>query len=840
MLSDIAWSFGLATMTVGIMGLVAAVLWFLLRLQKKRERLPILEVLHLDLKAMPKLRWNKPPLWPLVCFLLAAMAMALFSLEPSEPIVRRENLDLRYTHVVFDLSPSIALSMSKEEGSKLADDILTRLDDRTRLSFSVSSSPEIFPLSRRSELQKLIGQDGTHRAGFKIGAAVEQLLAEAPDIEHLVIVSDSDRASWEDFNWSYLEKKIQVSWYPLQKDNIRTNNVFIDDVKAPSERSSTRNWAVTIRRSGSGDPIKGSLKLTVDDKVLSEQSWSFEDQTASIEIEMKGPSPALEQKILVWNLSSDAQDDLLPDNTFRTWLNSREQRAVLISQPGGEMFLEDAFFHLKTSLDVLGFKTKRYDSIREGADLNSQLIIAEAKPTQSRSFFCPILPSSGNANRQVWLVPSDGMRDYSELCTCAAGFIQAPKAVTEVPLYCEGVETREQYVGVLQSIGALQLGGEVSHPLNALAMQFLNRQTGIRLLAYNTALTPSAQTGISFGRLPLILNSLFQLVPLEAGTSTFGVWPRIDNIALAYPLENLSLSNVPFLESSLQQLPDARMPPKLGFGEQGMVRENALANRENDAKPWVLLCLWILAAAIWLEVVGNIIGRIFRGRAWVQRWFIIFLLASGFISMPADAQVRLNLLGYSSAPNLSLVKRDVSTRTSIELLEEAKLNRSLNAGALTEPWLWIAQPSVVESLSLRESGELISWLQRGGFLVVENFSSGGNFRTRTQDAIPGGQWKPIPPDHELMRSFHLLASLPQCGEIGWEGFQFDQRLAILLVPGDFIQSLTAARGSVNSGCFGTVTSEQAGKIFINMMMVVLTTDYKKDQVHLPEILKRLR
>lgn len=837
MWNDVSYTLGLAIGLVFLMTLVGVILWFLLRQQKKRVPLPILEVLRLDLKAVPKLRWNKPPLWPLVCFLLATGAMAIFSLEPSEAIIKSENLDLRYTHVIFDLSPSLEAVISKEDYAKIADEVLTKLDDKTRLSFSVSSSPEIYPLNRRAELQTLIAQNGFHRAGFKIGAAVEQILATAPDIEHLVVVSDSDRAGWEDFNWSYLEKKIQVSWYPLQKDGPRGNNIFIDDVKAPASNDSTRTWHVTIRRSGEGDAVRGTLNLQVGDKSLGEQNFSFEGPTSSIELEVKGPESAPEQKLLVWTLTTDAKGDLKADNTFRSWLNSREHRAVLISQPGGEMFLEDVFFHLKTSLDVLGFKTQRYDTIDQGHDLNAQLVIAEAKPTQARSFFCPTLPKSGNAYRQVWLVPSEGMRDYSELCSCAASFIQAPKAVTETPGYCQGLETKEQYIGVLQSIGALQLGGDVSNPLNAIAMQFLNKQTGVRLLSFSVPLTPSPETGISFGRLPLILNSLFQLVPLEKGPSIFGVWPRIDNITSVYGLENLALSNVPFLESSLQVLPESRMPPKLGFGEQGMVRQNALANREKDAKPWVILCLWILAAAVWLEVFGNIVARLFRGRAFVQRWFLYFLLAFGFYTHTAEAQVRLNLLGYSAAPNLSQVKRDVSGRTSIELLEQAKMNTALNAEALSEAWLWVAQPSLIENLSRKERGDLVSWIQRGGFLVVENYKNGGNFRTHISEAIPSGQWKPIPPDHELMRSFHLLASLPLCGDLGWEGFQFDQRLAILLIPGDLITSLGNAHGS---GCFASLSAEQANKIFINLMMVVLTTDYKKDQVHLPEILKRLR
>ncbi len=839
MFSGISWNIGAAIFAfVGAL-LVAVLLWFLLRQQKKRSLLPILQVLELQIKAVPKLRWTKPPLWPFICFLLAAAALAVFSLEPSEALMKRENLDLRYTHIVFDLSPSIAAAINTDEYTRLADDVLSRLDHKSKLTFSVSSSPDIYALDRRRDLKQFIGKEGMHRAGFKIGAAVEQILAAAPDIEHLVIVSDSDRASWEDFNWAYLEKKVQVSWYPLQKTIKRGNNVFIDDVKAPTPSAAAQNWTVTIRRSGPGEAIKGSLNLVVDGKSVGEQQWTFEGSTSSIEMEMKLPNDLKPvQKILTWQLKTNAPDDLAADNIFRSWLDTRDRKAILISQPRGEMFLEDAIFHLRTSLDVLGFKTQRLDKIRPETEFNSQLLIAEAKPAEPKSLFCPEVNRASEYNRQIWLLPSEGLRDYGELCSCASRFIQAPRVIEGTPSYCENIETRDQYISVLQSLGALQLGGDVSSPLGALAMQYLNKKTGIRLLAFSVPLNPSPETGISFGRMPLILNSLFQLMPLDSRTLSFGKWPRLESISNAFGIEHLALSNIPFLESSLQVLPESRMPPKLSFSEQGMVRQNAMANRENDARPWVMICLWILAIAFWLEIVGNGIGRIFRGKQWVQRWFVFALISlAALLSHPLAAQVRLNILGYSKAPNLTAVKRDVAGRTSIELVEQSKQNTELNAEALSEPWLWVAQPSVIEGLSRRERAELNAWLQRGGFLVVENYRNNGDFRNKIVEAIPQGQWKLIPPDHELMRSFHLLASLPQCGDIGWEGFQFDQRLAVLLIPGDFLEALTVQKAST---CFPALTQEQAGKIFINLMMVVLTTDYKKDQVHLPEILKRLR
>ncbi len=837
MFADTSWSLGLAFLLVSLLTTAGIVVWVLLRQEKKRSFLPILEVVQLEIKAVPKLRWNKPPLWSFVCFLIAAFAISIFALEPTEALIKQENLDLRNTHVIFDLSPSVSANITPQEYVSVANEVLTKLDSNTRLSFSLSSSPEIFPLSQRTELSKLIGEKGFHRAGFKFGVAVEKLLASAPDIEQLVLVTDNDRASWEDFNWSYLEKKVQISWYPLTKTNERSNNIFIDEVKAPPRNSQDNKWVIIVRRSGAGDVLNGKLTLSIEGKVLGDQSFRFDGNMSSIELEMKGPPKSNAPKTLEWTLSTEAPGDLGIDNTFRSASNGREQKATLISQPGGEMFLEDAFFHLKTSLDVLGFKTSRYDNLQRSVDLDSPLIVAEAKPTQDRSFFCPVFPQTENKGRQVWLVPSEGMRDYSQICACAAGFIQAPKVLSEVPNYCEGIETQEQYFGVLQSIGALQLGGNVAGPTDALAMQFLNKSSGIRLLAYGRPLSPNSSSGISFARLPIIIHAILQIAPLQNQGEIYGLWPRIDSITDAFGLDNLALSNVPFMESSLQTIAEARLPTKLGFGEQGLIRESASANREKDAKPWVILCLAISAAAIWLELFGQIAARIFRKQAWVQRWFLLFLIIAMGTAPKLEAQVRLNLLGYSSAPNLSQTKRDVMGRTSMELIEQSKLNSTLNDQALADAWLWVAQAQAIESLSAKERGDLNSWIQRGGFLVVENYKGTGQFRDRLAAALPQGQWKPIPPDHELMRSFHLLASLPLCGEVGWEGFQFDQRLAVLMIPGDFLGALTSRS---QSPCFANLSSEQASKIFINIMMVVLTTDYKKDQVHLPEILKRLR
>jgi hypothetical protein len=155
---------------------------------------------------------------------------------------------------------------------------------------------------------------------------------------------------------------------------------------------------------------------------------------------------------------------------------------------------------------------------------------------------------------------------------------------------------------------------------------------------------------------------------------------------------------------------------------------------------------------------------------------------------------------------------------------------------LDEPWLWVSSSQHIVSLPQKDLADLIGWIKRGGFLIVERGAEGKQVKQQVLDFIPNGLWKPIPPDHELMRSFHLLSSLPQCGGQVWEGFHFDDRIAVVLIPGNFLDYLLEGKNS----CFGSFTREQALRIFINLQMVALATDYKKDQIHLPEILKRLR
>jgi hypothetical protein len=99
-------------------------------------------------------------------------------------------------------------------------------------------------------------------------------------------------------------------------------------------------------------------------------------------------------------------------------------------------------------------------------------------------------------------------------------------------------------------------------------------------------------------------------------------------------------------------------------------------------------------------------------------------------------------------------------------------------------------------------------------------------------------WMSMPPDHEFMRSFYLLNSLPTCKGRPWKIFSFDGRVVAIAAPYSLLSSLQDQ--PVKWSCESNVTYEQQVRIFVNLLMMAFTTDYKRDQIHLPEILKRLR
>ena len=221
-----------------------------------------------------------------------------------------------------------------------------------------------------------------------------------------------------------------------------------------------------------------------------------------------------------------------------------------------------------------------------------------------------------------------------------------------------------------------------------------------------------------------------------------------------------------------------------------------------------------------------------------------FCLAAVLVSTPALAQIQIDILRGDGTPlTFAELAREVSQRTSIEMNMRPAVWESADEIALEQPWLWVSDLRTITKPEGTLRPELVLWLKRGGLLILEGVSGQDPLDKLTADVFarePGNpQWQPIPPDHELMRSFFLLDSLPTCQNVVWRGFNFDARMAILAIPYRFLSTVQDKRVSI-PGCPEIPERERSTRLFVNLLMVALATDYKKDQIHLPEILKRLR
>ncbi len=204
------------------------------------------------------------------------------------------------------------------------------------------------------------------------------------------------------------------------------------------------------------------------------------------------------------------------------------------------------------------------------------------------------------------------------------------------------------------------------------------------------------------------------------------------------------------------------------------------------------------------------------------------------LSLSLSATATIELVAVQPAQNWRFTRlaQEVQKRTSLTLATTLAVRDGSNFS--TSPWLWVRNLAFVA-----DDIAVAQWIRKGGMLVV----AGGDAATLTTFTArtfgkSTGAWQNIPLDHELMRSFYLLDTLPVCNQQRWRSFTFAARLAIVVIPQRLLAYLRD--GGADVPCLRQTGREMATRMFINLLMVALAGDYKKDQVHLPEILKRLR
>jgi hypothetical protein len=193
----------------------------------------------------------------------------------------------------------------------------------------------------------------------------------------------------------------------------------------------------------------------------------------------------------------------------------------------------------------------------------------------------------------------------------------------------------------------------------------------------------------------------------------------------------------------------------------------------------------------------------------------------------------------------------IERRTSIET------NRGLAQIALSHPnlyqypFIYMAGSKEFEVFSTNELQRLRNYLSYGGFLLIDDNSSNTNskfdisVRKMIEGLFPQVPLKKISRDHSIFRSFYLINRVSGRKQVNsyLEGIDIKGRTVLIYSANDLGGAW--ARDKLGQWAHdiiggGSRQRQLAIRLGVNITMYALTLDYKKDMVHLPIILERLK
>ncbi len=212
-----------------------------------------------------------------------------------------------------------------------------------------------------------------------------------------------------------------------------------------------------------------------------------------------------------------------------------------------------------------------------------------------------------------------------------------------------------------------------------------------------------------------------------------------------------------------------------------------------------------------------------------------------------DDRTRAGLRGLS---------RVLYLRTSVEPAEPHALDPETDALDLY-PLIYVSIPDAPAPLGETAVARLNAYIDHGGALVIDT-RAGANVGTETDVSVLSTVLAgldipnliPVPDDHVLTRSFYLIDDFP--GRYAKRRLWIEQVGGDTRVIGDGVSRLFIGDADwvgawavderarpLYSVDGGESQREMARRFGINLVMYILTGNYKADQVHVPALLERL-
>lgn len=831
------------------------ILWLIQRKDRQKIYLPLLKVLELPDRQVRRWTVVLPPLVPFLVS-VALMALLLFaSFGPYRHATVLSRSPAQKILVVVDLSPSVQAATSLTRYRQVLKDTYRKLAAKTSVAWL--DSYRMAPMSFRSvdEMAAYVDTLSFHPWGVNL----DNLLSHAKDFSDssLLIFSDRDQNAWQNFAQQFGSDR-GVWWHDLSPDRVAAN-IYVDAVTIKDDPDPAYlNLEYRLSRTAGLEARQVQLAIAKPgakaegDGATMRQTVSFARNRRSLTSSValaRADWASEDNAILAVNLLSE--DSVALDNTRYFSVAAGGKRALLVTHQGGEKFIDSPVYSTYQSLKSLGFDVDlsyewpRHDSSPTGVNkalgkelgkelgklrttskspLPYQLVVVvgftdgffsglcRKDPRAQLSPATPLWVIDLSLNRQEQLASSRCRYLFPKVAARSDKGVQSSlrrngySEITPqlaVPTFARKRRASDTKLVIISNLTELH---EVNYRLNVMFYYDLLRRSAM------------GQGALSSSR---------QVVALADGSSQ----SFTDLIAF-------KAQNVPAVESRLQSINEGLLPPRFSLDQ---IADSGVKKKKLIPDSTVVFRL-VMIALIALSLI-EATHRWQRNRlGHFAIWLALGLgLSSTALTSQGVAEVSLGLYKLPFTVDegrYEALAKYVKTRTSLKLPKKAYRSETFDDALLSRPMI-IAGSGSLKALTAAQKRKLSRWLLAGGILIADQMTDRSPLVAITNELVINGIWQDVSLDNELMRSFHLLPSLPICGGVTFTEFRLENRIAILTVPLSLSSVLLAAQPA--AGCpAGSQEPEFYPKLFINILMTALTTDYKKDQIHLPEILKKLR
>jgi len=191
----------------------------------------------------------------------------------------------------------------------------------------------------------------------------------------------------------------------------------------------------------------------------------------------------------------------------------------------------------------------------------------------------------------------------------------------------------------------------------------------------------------------------------------------------------------------------------------------------------------------------------------------------------------------------------LKARTSVEPGKPRRLVDIGDPELYTLPFLYVAGRGAFPGLGSAGEGWLRRYLDNGGFVLFDDatgiadsgFAEG--VTSTLARVLPGRPLAPLPAEHTVFQSFYLLRDVAGRKSVRpfLLGVDLEDVTPAILCPNDLGGAWDGdPLGGYTFPCTpgGERQREMSYRLGVNLVLYALTENYKKDQVHIPFILKR--